>query len=661
MKKFLSLLLALSMVMALVACGSNNAGNTTENKPADSTQTETPPPPDAPVVDKGEPIEDLVVWQQTTQEFGTFMIQNSESSTEGPISANCYTPLLEVDNKGILQPAAATEWGTEDGGLTWTFKLREGIQWVDVNGEPKAELTALDWLTGLEWVLNFHKNSAYNTSMPMQLIAGATEYYNYTKELDAAEALALKADGKFLEMVGIEAPDDYTLIYHCTKNAPYFDTLATSAALYPISQAEVDEKGAEGMISMSNETMWYNGAYTITTYIQNNEKVLTKNPAYWDKDCTLFDTVTIRMLSDGNTDDQLFETGEIDQTTLNESNLKRIYEDESHPLHNYLVEGRPKKYSYQWHWNFSKNNEDGTEDVNFNTAMANEAFRLSLTYGLDHMNYWSRTNTINPLSCENLTYTMSGLLYFSDGTDYTDKVIEGLGMPVAPTGSSRRLDVEKAMAYKEQAMTELAGKVTFPVEFDYYIQSGNQTALDSAIVVKEMFEALGTDFVTVNICTYVSSASKEVYIPGMHSFVINGWGADYGDVENFIGQELYGVDSAYYSNRYSRINNVDPAAEPELIEVYKEFTALAEKASAICDDMDARYQAYVDAEVYMLQHALVIPFNYSVSWQVTKINDYSKLHALYGAQTRNFKNWETSTAGYTTEEYEQFQAAYNAE
>ena len=132
-------------------------------------------------------------------------------------------------------------------------------------------------------------------------------------------------------------------------------------------------------------------------------------------------------------------------------------------------------------------------------------------------------------------------------------------------------------------------------------------------------------------------------------------------MENFIGQEVYGVDYAYYSNRYSRINNVDPAAEPELIEVYKEFTALAEKASAICDDMDARYQAYVDAEVYMLQHALVIPFNYSVSWQVTKINDYSKLHALYGAQTKAFKNWETSTAGYTTEEYEQFKAAYNAE
>ena len=76
--------------------------------------------------------------------------------------------------------------------------------------------------------------------------------------------------------------------------------------------------------------------------------------------------------------------------------------------------------------------------------------------------------------------------------------------------------------------------------------------------------------------------------------------------------------------------------------------------------MDTHYQAYVDAEVYMLQHALVIPCNYSVSWQVTKINDYSKLHALYGAQTKAFKNWETSTAGYTTEEYEQFLAEYNA-
>ena len=660
MKKFLSLLLALSMVMALVACGSNNAGNDkpADNKPADSTQTETTTPDSG--VDKGEPIEELVVWQLQTQEFGTFMIHNSESATEGPISSNCYTPLLEVNNKGILQPAAATEWGTEDGGLTWTFKLRDDIVWVDVNGNEKGKCTAQDWLTGLEWVMNFHKNSAYNTSMPSQLIVGAQEYYDYTKELDAAEAMALTPDGKFAEMVGIEATDDYTLVYHCTKNAPYFDTLATCVCLYPLAQGMIDEVGIDNVVSIDNNNMWYSGPYTITTYVQNNEKVFTPNPLYWDKDASLFKSVRITMTGDATTDDQLYETGEVDQTDLTESTLMRIYEDESHPLHKYLVEKRPRKYSYQFHWNFYKMNEDTTVDTNFNAAIANENFRQSLVYGMDLTNYWARTNGINPLSCENLAYTMKGLLYFSDGTEYVSKVVEGLGYDPNYSGDKpQRFDMDKALEYKKAAMEELAGKVTFPVEFDYYIQSGNQSALDGAVVVKEIFEALGTDYVTLNICTYISSASKEVYTPGLHSFAINGWGADYGDAENFVGQEIYGDDSAYYANRYSRINNVDEAAEPELIATYKEFTDLAVKAANIFDDLDARYQAYVDAEIYMLKHALVTPCNYNIAWQITKINDYSRSNAMYGAQNDSWKNVETRTDAYTTEEYAAIAAEYN--
>jgi len=45
------------------------------------------------------------------------------------------------------------------------------------------------------------------------------------------------------------------------------------------------------------------------------------------------------------------------------------------------------KYSYQFHWNYNKMKKDGTLDTNWNTAIANEAFRLSLRYGLDIKEY----------------------------------------------------------------------------------------------------------------------------------------------------------------------------------------------------------------------------------------------------------------------------------
>ena len=180
-------------------------------------------------------------------------------------------------------------------------------------------------------------------------------------------------------------------------------------------------------------------------------------------------------------------------------------------------------------------------------------------------------------------------------------------------------------------MEELAAKgVTFPVNIDYYIIAGDQNALDKATVLKQVFaEGLGEDYVNLNIKTYVSSQSKEVVQPALGSFYINGWGADYGDPANFIDQERYGYDQAYYSMNYSRIY----------------------------DDMDARYDAYVDAEVYLLQHALTIPMEYEIQWQLTKVNDYSKMNAMFGAQNYTYKNWETSVDAYTTEQYEAFQAA----
>ena len=82
-------------------------------------------------------------------------------------------------------------------------------------------------------------------------------------------------------------------------------------------------------------------------------------------------------------------------------------------------------------------------------------------------------------------------------------------------------------------MQELAGEVTFPVVLDHYISGANQTSLDDATIIKEIVEALGTDYITLNIKTYTSSASAEVYNFRLQSWTFgNGWGALYGDPEN---------------------------------------------------------------------------------------------------------------------------------
>lgn len=634
MKKCLTIVLALMLTLAMVASAS-----------------------------AGE-ITDLNTYQTQNFEMSHFNLFYSQSLTELDILANCVDGLLTNDDRGNLIANCAKEWSSEDGGQTWTFVLNEGMTWYDNQGNYKADVVAEDWLWGLEWVLNFGKNEAVNTSMPMEMIQGATEYYAYTKELyesDPDACMALGLD-KFKEMVGIEAPDDTTLIYHCIDKLSYFPTVATYSCLYPLAGGLLEELGVDGYKEVSWDTLWYNGPYTITTYVHNNEKVLTAAPDYWNKDnVKRFNTVTIKMVESDDRAYNMFQSGEIDNVTLTQSNLSTIYNSESNEFHKNLVESRKGKYTYLMNFNFNKNKEDGTPDDNWNKAVNNEAFRLAWLYGLDWTPYLARYNGVNPLACQTFTFTGAGVAVLSDGRDYSDLVMENMGLEYK-NDSYDRYKADLGAQYKAQAMEELAAEgVTFPVQVDYFIKGDNQTSKDTADIFKQMLsDCLGDDFVTLNIGTYVESSVKEVLEPGLASIVFPAWGADFGDPVNFLGQQTYGDPNAFFAGDYGRYDSVDPEQFPESVETFKTYTQMVNDAKVITDDLDARYTAFAEAEAYLLTKALMIPTYVDVTWQLTCVNDYSKVYAAYGNQYSRYVNWETNDDIYTAEEYEQIEADYFA-
>lgn len=625
MKKYLSFVLALVLVLTSIAFTAS-----------------------------ADEIKDLRAYETIAREMETWCYHYSQAAVDLNVLSNFYDHLLTNDANGALVPCVAKEWSSPDGGQTWIFKLNEGVTWVDYQGNYKADCTAQDWITGLEWVLNYGKNQAANTSMPIEMIKGAGEYYEYTKSLGEEEAKKLGTE-KFLEMVGLEAPDDYTLIYHCVDKLSYFPSVACYNCLAPLSAKLIEEIGVDGYFGADYTTMWYNGPYTCSEYIYQNEKVLSKNEAYWNKDnVKLFDTVTIKMVESADVAFQWFSAGDLDYIDLNQANLSTIYNNEGNEFHGNLVEARPTKYSYQMHFCWDKKNEDGSADTNWNTAIANENFRLALYYGLDITDYLARTNFIHPLSCQNYCYTANAVSVNSEGKDYTQMVRDELGLQYDSEKFVRR-DETKAAEYKTKAIEELtAAGVELPVKMTHYIMGSNQTAKDSADTLAQIIsDCLGDDLVVLEIRTYVSKLNTEVRDPQLASIYINGWGADFADPVNFLGQETYGDDNAYYSKDYSKINN---ATDEKLIATYKEFTDMVNTAKAITDDLDARYAAFAKAEAFWIQHALTIPWSYEVTWKVTSINEYSKIYTAYGNQSERYVNWETNSDLYTTEDYEAFKA-----
>ena len=632
MKKKLSRLLALALAAALTLSGCSSG--TTEEAES-SAEAPSSAAQEEQETQENE-IKDLVIYKSPSGELSTFNILYAQNGSDFSQLTNLMDPLLEINNHNQVIPCIAEEYGTDDNGLTWTFKIREGVKWVDMNGNEMADLTAQDFLTAMEWTFNFHKNSGVLGANLTSILEGASEYYEYTKSLSTEEAYSLTAgEGSvFRDTVKIEAPDDYTLIFHCLNNIPYFDDLAVN--MYPLSQYLVDALGGpDGVQAMNNENMWYNGCYTMTSYVQGNEKTLTKNPAYWDKDCKLFDTVTIKIVDSTDTAYQLYQSGEIDQVSLYESTIQTILDDPNHEYHDSMIPLQPIR-SYSIRFNFDKYKEDGTPDTNWNTAAANKAFRLSIYYGLDLTNYYSRLNPLDPLSCENEYYTMKGLAYTSDGTDYTELVRQELGLPELNGEQIVRLDAEKAEQYKQQSIEELTALgVTFPVEMDLYITANNQTVMDHARVLQQVYsDCFGDDYIKLNIKSYVSNLISEVLTPKLHSFYEDSWVPDYGDPKTFLDQEVMGSDSAFYSNILTNINSVEESeATKDLLETYRTFTEMVDQASQIYDDNDKRLQAFAEAEAYMIENALVIPSYYPVSLCLTKIDPYSTVNAILPGRT----------------------------
>ena len=620
-------------------------------------------------------ITNLRTYELSSAEVETWNVHYSQAARDLNVLCNLIDGLLTHNSKGAIVPNAAKEYSSPDGGVTWVFTLNEGMKWVDKDGNEKADVVAEDWLWGLEWVLNFAKNDSLNVSMPAEMIVGANDYYEYTKAMaydvepgtkladDAvlseegiAAAKALGLD-KFLEMVGIKV-DGNDIIYTCLAPLPYFPSVGTYNCLYPLSGKFLEEVGVDGYRAITWDKLWYSGPYTVTQYVHQNEKILTKTPNYWNAhNVKLFDTVTIKMVEDTNKAYSLFETGELDHVTLNQSQLDTIYKNPSNPWHNYLSECRPTKYSIHYHWVYDVKNEDGTPDDNWNKAIANLAFRQSMLYGLDLTSYLARTNAINPLSCMNYAYTGNGVSVTSDGTDYTKLVLDELGYDYGNRDSFNRYDAEKGAALKKQAMEELSAVgVTFPVELKYYIKGDNQVAKDTADVLTQMFsDYLGDDYIKVVTKTYVTSSTNEVIKPQLGCMYVTGWGADFADPINFLGQETYGDPQAYFSIHISQINK---ATDEKLIADYKEFTRLTEEAKVIYDDIDARYAALAKAEAFFVEHAFVIPAYYNISWQLTSINPYSQVYASYGMQAYRYVDWETNSDVYTTADIEAFADEY---
>lgn len=191
MKKLTALLLALVMCFAcLTACGNNSSDNSDTTPTPDTNEVSTPATGE--VTDTQQSSGDKAVVVGIPNTWNTMVPMNPGSAYTLEVGGLIFDMLIRINTDGTGEPRGAESWEMSDDLSTITFHLRKDSYWHD--GE---QVTSADWRFMIE-LMTSADGSQCVTQDKFAVIEGT-------------EAGGKLAEG---ETLGIETPDDFTLIVH---------------------------------------------------------------------------------------------------------------------------------------------------------------------------------------------------------------------------------------------------------------------------------------------------------------------------------------------------------------------------------------------------------------------------------------------------------------
>ena len=191
---------------------------------------------------------------------------------------------------GELVPAAADRWDVSDDGLTYTFHLREGLKWS--NGDA---LTAEHFVAGMR-----------------RLVNPATAAFYAQMLIDIENAAGIVSGDIPVSMLGVEAPDDRTLVLRLVQPTPYLLGLLTHPSTFPVHPGSLAEHG-DGFARPGK--LVSNGAYTLDAWVPGSLVALRRNVHYWNDAATAIDAVNYHVVVQNRSELNRYRAGELHVTS----------------------------------------------------------------------------------------------------------------------------------------------------------------------------------------------------------------------------------------------------------------------------------------------------------------------------------------------------------
>ncbi|QCK84494.1 ABC transporter substrate-binding protein [Phreatobacter aquaticus] len=192
------------------------------------------------------------------------------NSSSIALTARSTEGLLQYDDNLKPLPSLATEWSVAPDGLTYTFKLRQGVKWHD-----GKDFTADDVVFSLQTVKRLHP----------------------------------RGRSTFQFMTSAEAIDPHTVVLKLSKPTPF---LLTALAAMETAIVPKHVYGEADPLSHPNNTAPIGtGPYVFKEWVRGSHAIWERNPNYWDKDAAYLDKLIVRFILDPAARTIAFETGSV--------------------------------------------------------------------------------------------------------------------------------------------------------------------------------------------------------------------------------------------------------------------------------------------------------------------------------------------------------------
>ncbi|MFD2238287.1 ABC transporter substrate-binding protein [Aureimonas populi] len=243
------------------------------------------------------------------------------------VAGQIYEGLLRYDENLQPLPSLAREWDVSEDGLTYTFRLQEGVTWHD--GEP---FTSADVL--------FSANDF--------LVETQSRHRNTMARVES-----------------VEAPDEHSVIFRLKEP---FEPLIRSFAFWvmPMVPRHVYE-GTDYATNPANDRPIGTGPFKFDNWNRGSSIRLVKNEDYYIEGKPYLDELFYHVIPDGASRAVAYETGEVD--ILPGGSVENFDVPRLSALDNTCVSDKGREFDSPLSWIWINNRTPPMDDVRFRQAI----------------------------------------------------------------------------------------------------------------------------------------------------------------------------------------------------------------------------------------------------------------------------------------------------